>query len=341
MNGQALGSSPRRLSAQHLDLFIKQAAERFSQIRRVRTLFWEHQRKLNSIHDMHSTYHEMNDDWENACTLVALQILEGAEIDLTQIDPLSYRILEGVWLRHVKQLRAYYIWEAEDRGSNEANYYQASNEIRKLLRERETSEVRDFERVRNYIQERYLVDGNPGSLDDTKPATKMLISAKAERIYRTLGDTDAAANWFRARLYTSLFYESIIGAVDFSDKAKTISILKAFQFSKSPKNKYWIINAFEAAISIHFLNKGIVKEILEKPAMYNFSMEPVECWPGEVAMPESLFYDKDNKQLMCLGYMKDVEKQALLKVLTKSDHRLTLENLYQQSRLGPLEEMIL
>jgi hypothetical protein len=341
MTAEALGSETRGRSNQHLDYLVKHVAEWFSELRRIRKLLWEHEQRLGSLHEVHSSDHEMRGDWKNACAFVALKVIEGAELDLTQLDPSSYRILEEVWLKRVKQLKAYYIWERSDQGGNEANYHLASQIIRQLFLERPRSSRQDFEPVRQYIQERYLKNGSSAVLDDDKPAAMMMITAKAERIHRSTGEYNPDTNWLRARLYASLFYENIIGAVDRDDRSKIISILKAFQFSKSPRNKYWIINAFEAAIAIQFLNKEILKELFDRFEMYNFSMEPVEAWPGGMRDSDSLFYDAGQKQLIYLGQMSDERKQEILLPLTRSDHRQAVENLYEQSRVGPLEETIL
>ena len=52
----------------------------------------------------------MNIDWRNATCYWISQILEG-DLSLNQIESNSYWRLEEIWLKEVKELRAYYIWE--------------------------------------------------------------------------------------------------------------------------------------------------------------------------------------------------------------------------------------
>lgn len=340
MNGQTHESVSQALSSQyHLELLVKLAAEHFSVIRRINILFWEHQKRLEHIRDMPSTHEEMLHDWREGCAFVSLKIIEG-EIDFAQIEPTCFQLLEGAWLKRVKQLKAYYIWEHEDTGDHEQNYFRASDGIRKLLLERKRAPIQDFENVKTYLEKTYLTDGNNEKFDDAKPTAITLINAKTTRICETKGG-DWNTNWCRAKLYITMFYENIIGAVVDNDKQKTLSILKAFEFSKSQANRYLIINAFETAIAISFLNKDIIHQVLESPELYNFSMEPVEDWPDEVAMPQSLKYNRGDKQLIYEGVMRDTEKEALLKLLTNKKHRVAVECLYEQSHLSPYKELIL
>ena len=57
-----------------------------------------------------------------------------------------------------------------------------------------------------------------------------------------------------------MFYEHIIPAVLQNDEESVLTVLKAFQFSN--ENSYnLIINCFEAALPIYFLNPGIVEKL--------------------------------------------------------------------------------
>ncbi|MDQ3848020.1 MAG: hypothetical protein M3261_03595 [Thermoproteota archaeon] len=288
---------------------------------------------------MPSTAEGMSKDWEDACAFACLKIIEG-EIDFTQIEPASYPLLEDTWLRDVKRLKAYYIWKSEDTGDSEKNYFKASNEIRRLLLWQERAPIQEFKKVKDYLEEHYLTEVDDEKLDENKPATNMLISRKARRIWEIRGDLDQIANWFRAKLYTTMFYENIIGAVVNDDKQKTLAILRAFEFSKSPANRYLIINGFETAIAISFLNKDIIHEVLGKPELYDFNMEPLDDWPDTVKF-SNLRYDKDDKQLIYDGVMKEEERDSLLNVLPEKKHRQAVENLYQQSQFRPFKDMIL
>ena len=129
MNGTTPEHESSSLSAQHFELFIKRVAEHFSELRRLGDLLAEHRRRLASIRDIWELEAEMVLDWSNACDFMALKVIEGNEIDLTQLEPASYPVLEDSWLHRVKEMRAYYIWEKKGSGNDDADYFEASSEI--------------------------------------------------------------------------------------------------------------------------------------------------------------------------------------------------------------------
>src|SRR5262249_22712604 len=92
-----------QLSGAHFELFVKEVAERFSELRRIGNLFGEHRRRLAAIREIGSSDEERALDWRNACDFMSLKIIEGNEIGLVQLDPASYPILEDSWLQRVKQ----------------------------------------------------------------------------------------------------------------------------------------------------------------------------------------------------------------------------------------------
>jgi hypothetical protein len=155
-----------------------------------------------------------------------------------------------------------------------------------------------------------------------------LIKRNAKRIRETTGNLDNDINWFRAKLYTGMFYENIIPAVIENNEDKTVMILKAFQFSKAPENRYLIINCFETAIAIHFLDKNIIQKVLKNSEEYDYSMVPVEDWPGpeKIEVPpewkEKFRYDSDDKQIIYEGIMKKEEKNKLEAKLTEKNIRM-------------------
>jgi len=229
----------RSLSAQHLELIIKPMAERFSEVRRLGTLGRDYaERKAQFLRGIVSSKSEMDADWYQASVWVVLKIIEGEDIDLIQVDPSCYPTLEAVWLGCIKRLRAYYLWQCSDAGSPEGNYFRASGEIRRRLLESPRSPAHEFDRVRSYISGSYLTDSSPARLDEGKPAATALIRTKARRIYDNGGGAGPEADWARAKQYTRMFYENIIGAVVDDDELKTLGVLKAFQFSKCPQNRY-------------------------------------------------------------------------------------------------------
>jgi hypothetical protein len=333
------------LSARHLELVVRQAAEHFSEMRRINRLFREHSQRLQDLRNIPSTAEDMLDDWLEACAFAALQIFEGEAIDFSQVEPASYPLLEDVWLKRIKRLKAYYIWKAGASGDADHNYHLASEAIRKLLLDRPRADLRDFQKVAAYLKEHYLADGRTDRLDATKPGTLRLLMQKAERIWRTTGVADPDVNWCRARLYAAMYYENIIGAVQDGDPRKTLAILRAFQFSKGAPNRYLIINGFETAVAISFLDKDIVREVLRDPDAFDFSIEPVDEWPAQLVLPENcrgrVRYEAGARELVCEGVMSEEQRQALLALLGRDDHRQAVERLFHQSRIRPVEETIL
>jgi len=293
-----------------------------------------------------STAEEMLNDWLDALALFSLVVIDGKEIAFTQLEPADYALLEDAWLTRVKRLKAYFMWNADKGSRHSDNYTRASKEIREFLRVRPRARVDDFDKAQAYIKEKYLT--SDGSLDDKKPATHDLLKRKAERIWRMTGDgeQDSDPNWLRARLYAAMYYENIIGAVRTSDETKTLMVLKAFEFSKSQANRYLVINAFEAAIAISFLDKDTIRSILGDPEKkYDFSVAPVKNWPADVRILRLSFHPGE-QQLIFEGVMKEEEKAALLRQLElrqlgDADRRSAVEHLFQQSQCAPFEDMIL
>jgi hypothetical protein len=89
------------------------------------------------------------------------------------------------------------------------------------------------------------------------------VKAKAERVYacNRIPHQDKK-NWTIAETYARGFYENIIPAVTQGRPDSTLAVLKAFQFSK--ENRYLIINCFEVALAISFLDAEIVQEIWDQ-----------------------------------------------------------------------------
>lgn len=330
-----------------LEIIIKQAAEKFSLMRKAERIFWEYQNKLEHLKTCPSSKDEMLRDWVEGATFVSLQIIEGNSMSISDLNPKSFKYLEESWLRDVKKLKAFYVWKADRDANQEKNYSNASQSIRKLLINKKRAPLEKFYSIKKHIKNHYLQDGEKNRLDDSKTWTKMMVARKAERIWlmrlddNTYGDnSDSEANWFRARLYIAMFYENIIGAIVDNDKEKTLNILRAFEFSKSPDNRYLIINAFEAAIAIEFLNKEIIQEVLNNPDLYTFNLEPVDSWPDKI-QTDQLCYNSSDKELTYTGVMTAKERDRLKNIITDSQQKLIIDRLYHQSHMHPYQAQVL
>lgn len=193
-------------------------------------------------------------DFYDACTYWASEILDG-EKEFAYIDPGSYHHLEDVWLKDVKKLKAYLNWDKRkewDKGDAESNYYEACEQIRNKLVDRSIKASKnDFEKVKDYLKSRYLA--TDGTIDKKK--CQCLIEPKAYRVWEMTGKIYDSTNCRqRAERYVKRFYENIVPAVEKNEPKWVSRVIDAFRLSKAPENRYLIINCFETALAIYFLN---------------------------------------------------------------------------------------
>jgi hypothetical protein len=329
----ALKSTQTTIDPQVLEFFVRQSAKSIHHAIELKKLSAE----LNRISDKEST----SEDWYVACAFLALLLIEREQLRFEQLDPISYRLLEEVWFEDIKQLKAYYIWESQDKGSAEDNYFSASGEIHNLMLQRKRAPIHAFSRVSDYISSNYLT--RSGGLDETKPATNALLQKKAHRIWQLTGCKDDRANWFRARAYVSMFYENVIRAVNDNDQQKWHEVLKALQFEKRSQNQYQIINGFETLIAIDFVSEDIIAEIKRSPHAYSFSMEPVDNWQS-INIPDicshKIQFAVEEKELRAEGMISTEERDALLQVVNKPEHKIAVERLYIKSQLPSADALL-
>jgi hypothetical protein len=334
------------LTSDHLHFTLRQVAELFGHLRWVNRLI-DYAAPLRAIHD---TDEDRLNDWLDACAFMALKALEGDEIRLTDLHPGCFPYFEDVWLKRVKQLKAYFIWKHDPRGSADADYHAASEQIRGRLKTQAQLPLQDFQPIATYFQETYLTPD--GKIDGTKPGTSALIHAKARRIWEMRGDCHSdplqsrEINWFCAELYVRLFYENIINAVLKNDEESVIAVLRAFEFQKAPENRFYIINAFEALIAIYFLNKDMVNSVLARPDIYDFSIVPVSNWPSWFNIPAicdgRFLYDEQHKSICYYGRMPlDQKDQLISSAANDGNSAVAIEQLYRQSQLMPYEAMVM
>lgn len=217
-------------------------------------------------------------DWYQACTFFSAEVLDGKIRFEKHLRDESYGHLEYVWLQDVKLLKAYFRWEKKkefmEEGEEAGNYYEICDEIRdKLINKNIKVPKENFQKVKKYICDEYLVKGK---IDKDK--IKKLRDLKAYRISEK-NDRGEDGNWEQAKKYIKDFYENIVPAVMEDDTESVSKVLKAFQFSESDENHYSIVNSFEAAIAIYFLNPQTIEDCVE---------------------------DKDNKYLKDIEDIKDI-----------------------------------
>lgn len=292
-----------------------------------------------------STESDQNNDLITSKRFLAHEILVGNINFAYELKQKHYReYLEKIWLKDVKELMAYFNWTKRrdgfitEEGDAFSDYEKACKEIRsQLVKQDIKASASDFIEIKNYLETLYL-DRN-GKVDITKSDVHELIIKKRDRICETTGKTNKDENWYRAESYVRFFYENIISAVMKKDEKNIAKVLKAFQFSKAQENRFLIINCFEAAIAIYFLDKEIIENLWNNPDLTNFSMVPVEDWQEDLELPpdcvEKFSYDKHDKLITYEGTMTKENKKSLLQQLKKEQYKDAIEKLFNQSRLNP------
>jgi hypothetical protein len=229
------------------------------------------QRLFKILEGVTSSKSDEEQDWCAAELVFALEVLEGRLHLTRRLDSNTWPLLEKEWLSDVKRTKAYLLWEdrGDDPDRHRRDYDDACAALRgRLVDERAKAPVHDFDVVEKYLRERFL---SQDRFDERKPAARELLERKAQRISRTSPDQDSFGDWCHACEYARMFYDNILPAVHKKDQDATLAVLKAFQFSRAPENRYLIIDCFEAAIAIYFLDAGTIRGI----------------WDGAI-LPESL-----------------------------------------------------
>lgn len=182
--------------------------------------------------------------------------------------------MEELWLQEVKSLRAYFIGLNKGGGfsaTSDENYLDACKQLNKILINPniKASKV-EFGKVKHYLEEHYLINNKINIASNF--VSGKLISRKAKRIYERIGEESDMKGWASAETFVRMFYENIIPAVMEKDRERTLSVLKAF-WGDSNRNKFSIIvvssivNCFEAALAIYFLDPDIIRSLCAKEVL--------------------------------------------------------------------------
>ena len=292
--------------------------------------------------DRLSSPEEQQADARKARVFLASEVLEGRINFASRISPNSYWRLEEEWLKEVKCLRAYFRWQRRIGGVDpvceKEDYYEACEYFRqKLVTDQIKASLAEFEKPRQYIEDRYLTDGK---LDRRKPGANLLVARKARRIWETTGETDVTRNWLDAEVYVRMFYESIVPAVMDDDLESVLTVLKAFQYSRAPENSFRVINCFETALAIYFLNHETIHNLWNEsakdpaPESSIHSKVGVESWPDDFQLPAECansFWYVDGS-IHFKGLMTEAQRRALL-AHSQPEHSGPIEELFKQSRL--------
>ena len=207
---------------------------------------------------------------------LASNVIEGKFHLVNDLTPDSYWRLEGKeegrrWLSELKNLKAYFYWKNRGGGwglsDKQNDYLKACDEILGLLldRGRKAGPIL-FEPVRRYIERHYLnaekkltVEGNNGS----KRASKW-IKVKAERLTEVRVSHDSKYCKRMAKNFMVKFYENITRAVLGSDEPSTRQVLEALGLFEGFEDYQFMVNCFEMAIAIYFLDADLTRKLLNK-----------------------------------------------------------------------------
>jgi len=287
-----------------------------------------------------------SESWHIAEVLFALDVLSGKINFSKRIAPRSYHHLESQWLSEVKRISAYFIWVDSGNGFvsekvTEQHYQAACNNLRRYLVEPGIKAAcSEFEDAKDYL-ESYVLDDDGHIHAQPNGKAEDLVRSKTHRIWQRTRRDDEKRNWHEALMFTRLFYENIIGAVVDRSEEKTRMVLKAFQFSREDSHTgLYVINCFEAALAIYFLDAGIVEKLWreseELAATEGLDQYEVSIanWPAEFKVPPELSdrFEVTADKIRFRGVMTEKEKELLFSLLDDEDDRQMVEELFVKSR---------
>lgn len=342
----ALPSAPERIEAvtavisdEQIEMSIRERALQQSLIRKASQYLGRLDVLLQKVE---STKAEMQADWESSVAVFVYQLFEGQ----LKIGPASFHWLEDEWISEVKRTKAYFLWlsnpdKVRSQGHQE-DYDAALDWLRGLLVDPRMKGSQDFEPYREYIETRYLTDGR---FDPAKGKAHDLVARKAYRIWRTTGETDERKNWEHAETYCRMFYDHVIPAVAaFEEEPRaaervehTLLALKAFQYSKARENRFLVINCFEVALALYFLDPEIVEQLWrDSGEMGDRDYTVTTVWAGGLARVPARFEDRmtlSDGHLVLHGVLTEAERDRL--IARFPEHQEVFAELFRQSRLLP------
>lgn len=287
-------------------------------------------------------------DWRFAEAMFVSEVLDGRINFVKRIGKNGYLRMEKEWFKYVKCIHSYYKWEKREwelnSDSREKDYFEACEHFRGLLINQKIKASKiEFKGIAKYIAKKYLTE--KGRLNKTSESVQIATGVKADRIAGTIRRYSDKKNWLLAEEYCEMYYENIIPAVmeknETIKREKILTILKAFQYSKNPKKRLLIINCFEVAIAIYFLDSEIIKSLWEEseqrqpPSDSSFESTIESNDDTYKFKPTALkkrFFIK-NKTITFIGLMTEKQKHSLLKNCENENYREVIMKLFTKSRL--------
>lgn len=298
-----------------------------------------------------STAEEKNTDREQAEIRFADEVLEGRISLATNVPTAGYALLADCWLNTVKRHRAYFLWRQHEASENSWDekryYYRVCEYLRQRLVDRSIkAQPEQFGKIGDFLEASYLTNGR---LDREKDKTRALLGAKAGRIWLRTGArqqtvAEQSRDWHDAEVYSRLFYDNIIGAVEDRDSDKILAVLKALQFTPDFHTGHYVINCFEAAIALYFLDAEIINEHWKRaerteapPANHGSAKREVLVtdWPASYQVPDECVTEffRGPDRVGFVGMMTNQQRDALLRGLVKTGHIDAIEDLYAKTHV--------
>lgn len=189
----------------------------------------------------------------------------------------AYHQLEKIYLEDIKRLDAIHIWQNRGGGwgldEMKDDYQQACRRLNQMMyNPKIKAPAADFSYISAYLMNTYNIGGNTISPGD---ALWDLIQVKAGKLWEHKGCPEQSAeqmneDWSLAEEFVRKFYLNIIPAIEGkTNTTKQQSIKEILPVLNGIWRQSDIINCFEAAVTIYFLDPEIIRNILGNENQYD------------------------------------------------------------------------
>jgi len=213
-------------------------------------------------------------NWGQAELYLAADILAGGPDLARSLSPESFWRLEGsngqIWLQDIKTLRAYLNWKDRGGGWGEEeakrDYLRVCQDLidnpdrPSLINPYRKAPQAAFDPVQKYIQAGIL--DQAGSVEFGKDKARRWVQVKAQRLMDTGYAEHIGQGEQAAKKQMKMFYENITRAVLGLDEESTLSVLAGLGLHPMHQVNDVIVNCFEMAVAVYFLEASITKRLL-------------------------------------------------------------------------------